>query len=52
MEVAETYAETVFLGYDASNARAAVRRLHAEDRDGTTHDPDDGDATGTSGAAE
>jgi len=52
MEVAEAYAETVFLGYDASNARAAIRRLHAEDRDGTTHDPDDGDATGTSGAAE
>jgi hypothetical protein len=39
MEVAEAYADTVFLGYDASNARAAVRRLRADDRDGASHGP-------------
>ena len=39
MEVAEAYADTVFLGYDASNARAALRRLRADDRDGASHGP-------------
>ncbi len=37
VEVAEAYADTVLLGYDASNARAALRRYRAEDREGTTH---------------
>ncbi|WP_290811847.1 hypothetical protein [Halovivax sp.] len=35
--VAETYAENVYFGYDASNARAALRRMRADDRDGVTH---------------
>jgi len=39
MEVAGAYADTVFLGYDASNARAAVRRLRADGRDGASHGP-------------
>jgi hypothetical protein len=37
MEVASEYAETVFLGYDASNARAALRRLRADEREGESH---------------
>jgi hypothetical protein len=41
MEVAAEYAETVFLGYDASNARAAIRRRRADDREGESHGPDD-----------
>lgn len=36
-EVAEAYAENVMFGYDASNARAALRRLKAEARDGVSH---------------
>jgi hypothetical protein len=40
MEVAAAYTETVFLGYDASNARAAVRRLRADERDGESHGTD------------
>jgi hypothetical protein len=39
MEVAAAYAETVFLGYDASNARAAIRRLRADEREGESHGP-------------
>lgn len=39
-EVAESYAETVLFGYQASNARAVLRRLRAEDNDGTEHRPD------------
>lgn len=39
-EVAETYAETVIFGYQASNARAALRRLRAEGNEGTEHRPD------------
>ncbi len=34
MEVAEEYAESVLFGYDASNARAALRRRSADERDG------------------
>jgi hypothetical protein len=41
-EVAEAYADAVCYGYDASNARAAIRRRGADDRDGVTHRPDDG----------
>ena len=35
-EVAAAYGEHVLFGYDASNARAALRRLQAEERDGET----------------
>ncbi|PSP18500.1 hypothetical protein BRC62_02995 [Halobacteriales archaeon QH_10_67_13] len=38
-EVAETYADEVYFGYDAGTARAAIRRLRAEESEGTTHDP-------------
>ncbi len=38
----EPYAESVLYGYDASTARAAIRRRQADDRDGVTHRPDDG----------
>ncbi|MEF8775095.1 MAG: hypothetical protein V5A43_01155 [Haloarculaceae archaeon] len=34
IEVAEAYGESVLLGYDAGNARAAIRRLRADRRDG------------------
>jgi hypothetical protein len=40
-EVAETYAENVHFGYDASNAAAAIRRKDADSRSGVTHRPDD-----------
>ncbi|WP_276301324.1 hypothetical protein [Halorussus lipolyticus] len=36
-EVADEYAENVFFGYDASNARAALRRKKAEAGDGVSH---------------
>ncbi|WP_132058355.1 hypothetical protein [Halorussus amylolyticus] len=36
-EVADAYADDVFFGYDASNARAALRRFEAEARDGVSH---------------
>jgi hypothetical protein len=39
MEVAAAYGETVFLGYDAGNARAALRRLRADEREGESHGP-------------
>ncbi|MFB6169594.1 MAG: hypothetical protein ABEJ06_00455 [Haloarculaceae archaeon] len=39
-DVAETYGSDVFFGYDASNARAALRRRTAESRDGETFRPD------------
>ena len=39
-EVAETYAENVYFGYDASNAAAAIRRKDADARGGVTHRPD------------
>ncbi len=34
LEVADAYGNDVFFGYDASNARAALRRRRADDRDG------------------
>ncbi len=37
VEVADAYADHVYVGYDASNARAAIRRMRAEDGDGVTH---------------
>ena len=36
-EVVDAYAEDVFFGYDAATARAAIRRLRAEGRDGVSH---------------
>jgi len=36
-EVARQYAKSVLFGYDASNARAALRRMRAEDREGESH---------------
>jgi hypothetical protein len=38
-EVADEYAGSVLFGYDASNARAAIRRLRAEQQDGVSHEP-------------
>ncbi|MWV41223.1 hypothetical protein [Natrialba sp. INN-245] len=37
LEVAEAYGEDVLFGYDASNARAAIRRKRADEREGVTH---------------
>ncbi|ELY53349.1 hypothetical protein [Natronococcus jeotgali] len=42
-EVAENYGTDVFFGYEASNARAALRRRRADERDGVTHGDPDGD---------
>ncbi|WP_123534534.1 alpha-amylase family protein [Halosimplex salinum] len=39
-EVAAEYAESVCFGYDASNARATVRRLEADARDGEQFGPE------------
>ncbi len=39
-EVAREYASDVFLGYDASTAAAALRRMRADDREGKTHGDD------------
>lgn len=38
-EVAGEYADSVLFGYDASNARAALRRMQADERDGESHTP-------------
>jgi hypothetical protein len=46
LEVAEEYAHSVFLGYDASNARAALRRMRADEREGESHGPDVDDGDG------
>ncbi|WP_430506114.1 hypothetical protein [Haloparvum sp. PAK95] len=40
VEVVETYAKDVFLGYDASNAAAALRRKDADSRSGEVHRPE------------
>jgi len=39
-EVAESYADAVLFGYDASTAAAALRRKRADDREGVSHRPD------------
>jgi hypothetical protein len=39
-EVADEYAESVLFGYDASNARATVRRLAADAREGEQFGPE------------
>jgi len=38
-EVAGTYGESVLFGYEAANARAAIRRMRADERDGVSHGP-------------
>ncbi|RRJ30497.1 hypothetical protein [Halocatena pleomorpha] len=38
-EVAQTYAKDVLFGYDASTARAALRRLNAATQDGKSYEP-------------
>jgi len=40
MEVAEEYANAVLFGYESGNARAALRRRRADDREGVSHGPD------------
>jgi len=39
-EVAEEYATAVLYGYEAGNARAAIRRRRADEREGVSHGPD------------
>ena len=39
-EVIEEYAEGVFFGYEASNARATLRRMDAEEREGKSFGPE------------
>jgi hypothetical protein len=39
-EVAESYADTVIFGYEAGNARAAIRRRQADEREGVSHGPE------------
>ena len=41
MAVADEYANSVLFGYEAGNARAAIRRKRADKRDGVSHDPDE-----------
>ncbi|MFP8956401.1 hypothetical protein ACLI4Y_06710 [Natrialbaceae archaeon A-CW3] len=36
-EVADAYGKDVFFGYEASNSRAALRRMRADARDGVSH---------------
>lgn len=38
-EVAAAYAKDVFFGYDSANARATIRRMKADERDGVSHGP-------------
>ncbi len=38
-EVASAYGDSVLFGYDASNARAALRRMRADGREGVSHGP-------------
>jgi predicted HD phosphohydrolase len=40
VEVAQTYADDVLFGYDASNARATLRRMDADSRDGVSFGPE------------
>jgi hypothetical protein len=39
-DVADEYAERVLLGYQAGNARALIRRIWADERDGVSHGAD------------
>ncbi|PCR90811.1 hypothetical protein [Natrinema ejinorense] len=45
-EVAEEYANGVFFGYEASNGRAALRRMRADEREGVTHGEPTSDSDG------
>ncbi|MBZ6493795.1 hypothetical protein [Natrinema longum] len=45
-EVAEEYANGVFFGYEASNGRAALRRMRADEREGVTHGEPASDSDG------
>ena len=36
-EVADAYAKDVYFGYDAGHARAALRRMQADEREGASH---------------
>lgn len=40
-EVVDAYADSVLFGYEAGNARAAIRRLRADAGDGRTYRPED-----------
>ncbi|RLM33758.1 hypothetical protein [Haloarcula sp. Atlit-120R] len=40
VEVADEYAESVLFGYDASNARATIRRMNADAREGQSFGPE------------
>ncbi|MXR50465.1 hypothetical protein GRX03_02440 [Halovenus sp. WSH3] len=40
MDVADEYAESVLFGYEAGNARAAIRRKRADEREGVDHSVD------------
>ncbi len=41
MEVADEYANSVLFGYEAGNARAAIRRKRADQREGVSHGPEE-----------
>ncbi len=41
MEVADEYCNMVLFGYEAGNARAAIRRKRADEREGVSHGPED-----------
>jgi len=43
VEVADAYAESVLFGYDASQARATLRRMQADGREGVSHGPETDD---------
>ncbi len=44
-EVADAYSSNVSFGYDASNGRAAIRRMEADKREGVTHGKPSEDST-------
>jgi len=41
MDVASEYADSVLFGYEAGNARAAIRRKRADQQEGVSHGPDE-----------
>jgi hypothetical protein len=45
-KVVGEYGESVCFGYESGNARAALRRMQADDREGVSHGPDADDAGG------
>jgi hypothetical protein len=48
-EVAEAYGRAVLFGYEAGNARAAIRRRRADEREGVSHGPGSDDSDDGSG---